>query len=161
MSNQSDSLDSIVIGDGVMVKGTFTVPSKAIINGVIEGDLTEDELLIGPTGKITGRIKAKVIDVRGELHNDIISEKSLIVRSSGKLAGKVHYSEIEIEKGGEIEGVLNQGLDSPPVRMSVQAPVSAPTFVAPTAVVPPLTPAAAPSPAPASEPAKPEGADKA
>ena len=133
MSNQSDSLDSIVIGDGVVVKGTFTVPSKAIINGVIEGDLTADELLIGPTGKITGRIKAKVIDVRGELHNDIISEKSLIVRSSGKLAGKVHYSEIEIEKGGEIEGVLNQGLDSAPVRMSVQSAASAPNFVAPTA----------------------------
>ena len=113
MSNQSDSLDSIVIGDGVMVKGTFTVPSKAIINGVIEGDLTADELLIGPTGKITGRIKTKVIDVRGELHNDIISEKSLIVRSSGKLAGKVHYSEIEIEKGGEIEGTLSQDANGP------------------------------------------------
>ena len=40
MSNQSDSLESVVIGDGVVVKGTFTVPSKAIINGVIEGDLT-------------------------------------------------------------------------------------------------------------------------
>ena len=38
MSNQSDSLESVVIGDGVVVKGTFTVPSKAIINGVIEGD---------------------------------------------------------------------------------------------------------------------------
>jgi cytoskeletal protein CcmA (bactofilin family) len=136
MSNQSDSLDSIVIGDGVVVKGTFTVPSKAIINGVIEGDLTADELLIGPTGKITGRIKAKVIDVRGELHNDIISEKSLIVRSSGKLAGKVHYTEIEIEKGGEIEGVLNQGLDSVPVRMSVQSPAAAPNFVAPTSTQP-------------------------
>ena len=132
MSNQSDSLDSIVIGDGVTVKGTFTVPSKAIINGVIEGDLTADELLIGPTGKITGRIKAKVIDVRGELHNDIISEKSLIVRSSGKLAGKVHYSEIEIEKGGEIEGVLNQGLDNIPPRAQAAAPATAPNLVTPS-----------------------------
>ena len=129
MSNQSDSLDSIVIGDGVMVKGTFTVPSKAIINGVIEGDLTADELLIGPTGKITGRIKAKVIDVRGELHNDIISEKSLIVRSSGKLAGKVHYSEIEIEKGGVIRGAI--------------APAGDSTAAAPVVVLPPSVPAPA------------------
>jgi cytoskeletal protein CcmA (bactofilin family) len=112
MSNQSDSLESVVIGDGVVVKGTFTVPSKAIINGVIEGDLTAEEVLIGPTGKITGRISAKVIDVRGQLHNTIISEKSLIVRATGKIAGKVQYSEIEIEKGGEIEGTLNQGAES-------------------------------------------------
>jgi cytoskeletal protein CcmA (bactofilin family) len=117
MSNQSDSLESVVIGDGVVVKGTFTVPSKAIINGVIEGDLTAEEVLIGPTGKITGRVSAKVIDVRGQLHNTIISEKSLIVRSTGKIAGKVQYSEIEIEKGGEIEGTLNQGVDGPTLHL--------------------------------------------
>jgi len=112
MANQSDSLESVVIGDGVVVKGAFTVPSKAVINGVIEGDLTAEEVLIGPTGRITGRVSAKVIDVRGQLHNTIVSEKSLIVRSTGKIVGKVHYSEIEIEKGGEIEGTLSQGAES-------------------------------------------------
>ena len=109
MANPADSLESVVIGDGVVVKGAFTVPSKAVINGVIEGDLTAEEVLIGPTGRITGRVSAKLIDVRGELHNTIVSEESLIVRSTGKIVGKIHYSEIEIEKGGEIEGALHQG----------------------------------------------------
>lgn len=108
MTNQPESFESVVIGDGVIVKGTFTVPAKAVINGVIEGDLTAEEVLVGPTGKITGRVSAKVLDVRGELHNTIISEKSLIIRSTGKIAGKIQYVEIEIEKGGEIEGSLNQ-----------------------------------------------------
>ena len=109
MANPADSLESVVIGDGVIVKGAFTVPSKAVINGVIEGDLTAEEVLIGTTGRITGRVSAKLIDVRGELHNTIVSEKSLIVRATGKIVGKVHYAEIEIEKGGEIEGALHQG----------------------------------------------------
>ena len=133
MSNQSDSLESVVIGDGVVVKGTFTVPSKAVVNGVIEGDLTAEEVLIGPTGRITGRVSAKVIDVRGQLHNTIISEKSLIVRSTGKIAGKVHYSEIEIEKGGEIEGSLSQDSDDIAPQAASQAQVNAPKPAAPTA----------------------------
>jgi cytoskeletal protein CcmA (bactofilin family) len=108
MTNQPESFESVVIGDGVVVKGTFTVPAKAVVNGVIEGDLTAEEVLVGPTGKITGRVSAKVLDVRGELHNTIISEKSLIIRSTGKIAGKVQYVEIEIEKGGEVEGTLTQ-----------------------------------------------------
>ena len=83
MTNQPESFESVVIGDGVVVKGTFTVPAKAVVNGVIEGDLTAEEVLVGPTGKITGRVSAKVLDVRGELHNTIISEKSLIIRSTG------------------------------------------------------------------------------
>ena len=33
MANPSESLESVVIGDGVVVKGAFTVPSKAVING--------------------------------------------------------------------------------------------------------------------------------
>ena len=111
MANPTESLESVVIGDGVIVKGVFFVPSKAVINGVIEGDLTADEVLIGTTGKITGRVSAKVIDVRGQLHNTIISEKSLIIRATGKITGKIHYVEIEIEKGGEVEGTLTQALE--------------------------------------------------
>jgi len=63
-----------------------------------------------------------VIDVRGQLHNTIISEKSLIVRSTGKIAGKVQYMEIEIEKGGEIEGALSQGADGSAVSIGGTAP---------------------------------------
>ncbi len=147
MSNQSDSLESVVIGDGVVVKGTFTVPSKAVVNGVIEGDLTAEEVLIGPTGRITGRVSAKVIDVRGQLHNTIISEKSLIVRSTGKIAGKVHYSEIEIEKGGEIEGSLSQDSDDVPTQ-AAQAPQASAKPVAGSA-----QPAPAAAPAPQQQPA--------
>jgi len=144
MSNQSDSLESVVIGDGVVVKGTFTVPSKAVVNGVIEGDLTAEEVLIGPTGRITGRVSAKVIDVRGQLHNTIISEKSLIVRSTGKITGKVHYSEIEIEKGGEIEGSLSQDSDQIAPQGS-QQPAAKPAAPASAPQAAPVAPQAAPA----------------
>lgn len=148
MANQSDSLESVVIGDGVVVKGAFTVPSKAVINGVIEGDLTAEEVLIGPTGRITGRVSAKVIDVRGQLHNTIVSEKSLIVRATGKIVGKIHYSEIEIEKGGEIEGALSQGAEP----VSASSPTSTASTPAPAPASPPST-----SPAPSAPAAKPAG----
>jgi cytoskeletal protein CcmA (bactofilin family) len=111
VANPTETLESVVIGDGVTVKGVFFVPSKAVINGIVEGDLTAEEVLIGTTGKITGRVSAQVIDVRGQLHNTVISEKSLIIRSTGKITGKIHYVEIEIEKGGEIEGTLTQALE--------------------------------------------------
>jgi cytoskeletal protein CcmA (bactofilin family) len=127
MTNQPESFESVVIGDGVIVKGTFTVPAKAVVNGVIEGDLTAEEVLVGPTGKITGRVSAKVLDVRGELHNNIISEKSLIIRSTGKIAGKVQYVEIEIEKGGEVQGTLNQTAPGAPAAPGAQVSLAAPS----------------------------------
>ncbi len=138
MANPSESLESVVIGDGVVVKGAFTVPAKAVINGVIEGDLTAEEVLIGPTGRITGRVSAKIIDVRGQLHNTIVSESSLIVRSTGKIVGKIHYSEIEIEKGGEIEGALSQGAEPVAAPMSPSQPMSAVPTAAPVSAAAPV-----------------------
>jgi len=41
----------------------------------------------------------------------------LIVRATGKIAGKVQYAEIEIEKGGEIEGTLSQSADGPAIKV--------------------------------------------
>jgi cytoskeletal protein CcmA (bactofilin family) len=46
------------------------------------------------------------------------------VRATGKIAGKVQYSEIEIEKGGEIEGTLSQGVGGPVINMGGAAPAA-------------------------------------
>ena len=80
MANPADSLESVVIGDGVVVKGAFTVPSKAVINGVIEGDLTAEEVLIGTTGRIIAAAKCRTArqglaigDARGEV-GDLLAD---------------------------------------------------------------------------------------
>jgi cytoskeletal protein CcmA (bactofilin family) len=37
----------------------------------------------------------------------LTASRSLIIRSSGKVGGSVHYAEIEIEKGGSLHGDLH------------------------------------------------------
>jgi hypothetical protein len=79
MSNALLDNQSITIGQGVTFKGSLNVPSKAVINGTVDGDLTADELEIGPTGKITGLITARKIDVQGELHQVITCKDHLMI----------------------------------------------------------------------------------
>ena len=108
MSNPLLDNQSINIGQGVTFKGSLNVPSKAVINGTVDGDLTADELEIGPTGKITGLITARKIDVQGELHQVITCKDHLMIRSTGKVSGAIEYSEIEIERGGQFRGEMKQ-----------------------------------------------------
>jgi cytoskeletal protein CcmA (bactofilin family) len=72
------------------------------------GELTADEVLVGETGKFTGKLKARRVDVLGELGQVIDCKESLVIRQTGKVNGKLEYSEIEIEKGGEFVGQLNK-----------------------------------------------------
>jgi cytoskeletal protein CcmA (bactofilin family) len=98
----------LIVGEGVKLSGSFVVPNSASISGTIEGDLTAREILVGSTGILKGKITADLVDVRGEVHENITSNKALFVRATGKVTGTIQYAEIEIEKGGDLQGNLSK-----------------------------------------------------
>jgi len=112
MSDESQP-GCLIVGEGISLNGTFTVPNSVRISGALQGELTAREILVSSTGVLKGKITADVIDVRGEIHQELTANKSLIIRSSGKVVGQLNFVELEIEKGGEIEGTLNKIVSSP------------------------------------------------
>ena len=106
--NDDNKNGCLVVGEGVTLSGNFIVPNSASISGTIEGDLTAREILVGSTGVLKGKVTADMVDVRGEIHENVVSSKALFVRSTGKVIGAVEYAEIEIEKGGDLQGSLNK-----------------------------------------------------
>jgi len=98
----------LIVGEGVSLSGKFSVPDIASISGQIEGELNAREITVGVSGVLKGKVVADIIDVRGEIHEDIVSNKSLLIRSSGKVNGNISYLELEIEKGGDVQGVLTK-----------------------------------------------------
>lgn len=98
----------LVVGEGVKLSGNFIVPNISSISGTIDGDLTAREVLVGPTGTVTGNVIADMVEVRGEIRESVTSNKALFVRSTGKVIGTIRYAEIEIEKGGDVQGNLNK-----------------------------------------------------
>ncbi len=104
-SNQSGCL---TVGEGVILNGAFVVPDIASISGSIEGEITARELIVASTGVIKGTVTADIIDLRGEIHDKLTAKKSLFIRSTGRALGSVQYAEIEIEKGGDLQGTLQK-----------------------------------------------------
>jgi cytoskeletal protein CcmA (bactofilin family) len=99
---------NLTVGEGVALNGTFVVPGTASIAGKVDGELTASEIIVSSSGVIKGKVSADVIDLRGEMHENITAKKSLFIRSTGKLLGTVQYAEIEIEKGGDLQGTLQK-----------------------------------------------------
>jgi len=107
VKDQSAQAGCFIVGTGVTVKGSFSVPERAIINGTVDGEITSRELLIGTSGKITGKVKAEVVDVHGEVNDTVSASKALILRKSGRATGSIEYSELEIEKGAQLRGTVS------------------------------------------------------
>ena len=92
MATNMDQSNNLVIGNGVTFKGTLNVPKKATIYGTVDGELTAEEIFIGQSGKITGKVTARSIEVEGELHQVIHCRDHLHIRATGKVSGKLEYS---------------------------------------------------------------------
>jgi cytoskeletal protein CcmA (bactofilin family) len=97
---------NLVIGEGVCLRGSFNIPKKTIINGLIEGSLATKELLVGKEGRVQGEVNCQLADIAGHVENDLQVHITLTIRASAVITGNIFYHEITIEKGAKISGQL-------------------------------------------------------
>jgi cytoskeletal protein CcmA (bactofilin family) len=144
MNEQSEQKGHLIIGEGVTVTGTFSIPNKAVINGTLNGELTADEIMVGKQGKLTGKIAARNADIHGETHDTLTVASHLILRSTGKINGRATYGELEIERGGLVSGtILPEEAASSPSNASSSRPTATPPVL--TSGISPNTPTPAKS----------------
>ena len=108
MSEQLASSSSFIIGEGVVFTGSINAPGTATINGTVNGEVTVSDLQIGPKGKVAGRIEAQVIDVHGNLSDNILCHEHILIHKTGSVSGQLDYADIEIERGGQFKGNMVQ-----------------------------------------------------
>ena len=153
---------SLLVGEGVFMKGSMRVPGLATIDGKLEGELTADTVHIQTNGSMNGRTTASHVRVAGAATDTTIANKTLVIESSGLIAGSITYTELEIKKGGSLQGSINKVGQQPQnfTPPSPPAPPAPPVVAAPEPVVQaPPAPAPAPeeikaaAPAPANAPA--------
>jgi cytoskeletal protein CcmA (bactofilin family) len=104
---------AVFLGEGVTFSGSMVAPGLASINGKVNGEVTAIDLQIGPTGHVSGRIEARMIDVHGVLAETIVCHEHILIHSCGKVSGQLDYDHIEIERGGEFKGKLVQHVMTP------------------------------------------------
>ena len=143
-----NSPGSLLVGEGVFMKGSMQVPGTASIDGKLEGELSADTVIVQTNGAMDGRTTANHVRVAGSLTNTTVANKSLVVESSGLIGGSITYQELEIKKGGQLQGSIYKVGQQPqvqaaPVRQEAPAPVAAPA--APVQAQAEAAPAAAPN----------------
>lgn len=105
---------SLLVGEGVYMKGSMRVPGVASIDGKLEGELTADIVHIQSNGSMNGRTTASHLRVAGSVTDTMIANKTLVIESSGLISGSITYAELEIKKGGSLQGAISKVGQKPP-----------------------------------------------
>jgi cytoskeletal protein CcmA (bactofilin family) len=94
-----------VIGDGSIFDGRFSVNGSILIEGKFTGDIrTDDQLIVGPLGKVRTDIVARRVTVAGTLIGNIAASEEVTLLRTGKVLGNITTPKLTVEPGVITEG---------------------------------------------------------
>jgi cytoskeletal protein CcmA (bactofilin family) len=96
----------VVIGQGMIIKGSLHSKDDVFLDGEIDGDLDVENcrLMIGPHGKVVANVRAREVDIHGIMTGNVESIERTSIRASGQLMGDVRTGGIVIESGALFKG---------------------------------------------------------
>ena len=100
---------NLLIGAGVSAQGTINAPGLIEIDGTVNGIVNAKSINVTNNGTVIGNTTAEHIRVAGKLLETSTAHQSLLVEATGQVSGKITYGDLEIRKGGNIQGDINSG----------------------------------------------------
>lgn len=104
-----------ILGEGTSWKGEITGKGGIRIEGLFEGKIDLDGLIIvSRTGRVESeKIKADTVIVGGSVRSDIEANR-VEIRSTGKVWGDVKAARFTTEEGAYLRGKIQMEEESPP-----------------------------------------------
>jgi cytoskeletal protein CcmA (bactofilin family) len=98
----------LIVGQGIRLSGEISSCDRLVVEGEVEVTLNDTLALeIASTGRFTGGCEVEEADISGVYEGDLTVRKHLCVRGTGKLTGTIRYSQLELERGGQIAGNIS------------------------------------------------------
>ena len=100
-----DEATKLVIGREISLNGEINSCDLLVVEGKVEATMKEcREIRITETGTFKGQVEFERADISGVFEGDLTAREHLVVRSTGRVTGKVRFGELEIERGGQVLG---------------------------------------------------------
>jgi len=117
----STNANSLVVGKGVHIKGEIYNCQLLKLEGIIEGKVDDvANLSVERDGKFDGTAIVGYANVSGSVNGLLTIKDRLTITANGTVEGKITYGELEIGRGGTLNGkvkrntVLSSGFDKSP-----------------------------------------------
>lgn len=104
MAGKSDQINS-TIGEGSIFEGKFYISGSLRIDGKFEGEIkTDEELVVGETGKVKTNIDARSVVVAGTVVGNIKADEEVRLLETGRVLGDIVTPTLTIQKGVVAQG---------------------------------------------------------
>ena len=99
----SQKLETIV-GNDTRIAGKVSVKGTIRIDGIVEGDVQADWVVVGETGKILGNTRTRGMVVGGSAEGNIEATETVELREKATMVGEIHAPKLAISEGAVFDG---------------------------------------------------------
>jgi cytoskeletal protein CcmA (bactofilin family) len=95
---------SMVIGIDSIVRGTLESKGTVRIDGLVEGGIQADWVIIGESGMVQGDIVSRGAVLGGNIEGNIHASETAEITAKGQVIGDIFAGRLSIVEGGLFEG---------------------------------------------------------
>ena len=97
----------LLIGREIVLSGEISACEKLVVEGCVETKISAcREIEVAESGLFKGEAEIEIAEISGAFEGNISASNLLVVRSTGRVTGKVLVRQLEVERGGEISGEI-------------------------------------------------------
>jgi cytoskeletal protein CcmA (bactofilin family) len=108
--------EAATIGPSISIHGDVSGDEDLIVQGHVEGTVTlqKHSVTVGKEGRIKANVRAKSIEVEGQVEGDLHGEEQVVVRRSGNIRGNVVSPRVTLEDGCRFKGSIDMDVETKP-----------------------------------------------
>ena len=101
----SPSVD--VIESSTKIVGDIVSKADFRIDGVVEGNITTTgKVVVGASGKISGKLNCSIADVSGSISGHIQISETLSLMSESYIQGDITTAKLSVEEGAQVDATI-------------------------------------------------------
>lgn len=102
-SKNTEKLESF-IGVNSNFKGDVNTKGTLRIDGIVEGNIDTDWLILGETAQLKGDATARGIIVGGRVDGNLRAKEIIEIKTKGQVTGEIETNKLSITEGGIFNG---------------------------------------------------------
>jgi len=100
-----EQVSKLIVGTDIKLKGAeITDCDTLVVEGRVEASMDSRVIQIAENGVFVGKVGIDIAEIRGRFDGELTARKQLVIRSTGRVSGKIRYGKVAIEEGGELSG---------------------------------------------------------
>lgn len=92
-----------VIAEDIVIEGNIISQGILEFGGQITGDVTADAVVLTPTARVRGRVRARQLTINGELQG-AATALNVSIKNGARVKANFAYEILEVASGAQVDG---------------------------------------------------------